>query len=246
MAKAPRPYVVTRHDPIERLDLNLWTVNGDVPDFPKGSGMGRRMSIVRLGDGRLVFHNAIPLDDQSLTQVMAWGKPSILIVPMHLHATDAAGFRERLDLKVFTSKVTLDKVREIVPVEGTLEELPVDASLKCEPLAGTRFGEAAYVVKSGARSSLLFCDAIHDSRPGGGFHGFMFRVMGFTGDEPKVPPFFKLRAVSDKKALKADLLRLAETPGLVRVVPSHGGIVTSDPSRGGEGAVGNSWPPHPS
>ena len=66
-------------------------VNGDVPDFPRGTGMDRRMSIIRLGDGRLVFHNAIPLDDHALAQVIAWGKPSILIVPMHLHATDAAG-----------------------------------------------------------------------------------------------------------------------------------------------------------
>jgi len=230
MGKAPRPYIVTRHDPIERLDDNLWAVNGDVPDFPRGTGMDRRMSIIRLGDGRLVFHNAIPLDDPSLAQVTAWGKPSILIVPMHLHATDAAGFRERLGLQVFTSKVTLDKVRAIVPVAGALEDLPLDSSLQCEPLAGTRFGEAAYVAKSGARSSLLFCDAIHDSRPGEGFHGFMFRMMGFTGPEPNVPPFFRLRAVNDKKALKADLLRLAGTPGLVRLVPSHGRIVTNDPS----------------
>jgi hypothetical protein len=230
MAKASRPYIVTRHDPIEHLDDNLWAVNGDVPDFPRGTGMDRRMSIIRLGDGRLVFHNAIPLDDQALAQVIAWGKPSILIVPMHLHATDAAGFREKLRVKVFTSKVTLDKVRALVTVDGTLDELAADSSVRCEPLAGTRFGEAAYVVKSGPRSSLLFCDAIHDSRPGTGFHGFMFQLMGFTGQEPKVPPFFKLRAVKDKKALKADLLRLAETTGLVRLVPSHGRIVTNDPA----------------
>jgi hypothetical protein len=230
MAKAPRPYIVTRHDPIEQLDLNLWAVNGDVPGFPPGSGMGRRMSIIKLGNGRLVFHNAIPLDDRALAQVTAWGKPSILIVPMHLHTMDAASFREKLGLKVFTSKVTLNKVRAILPVDGTLEELPVDASLKCEPLAGTKFGEAAYLVKSGPRVSLVFCDAIHDSRPGKGFGGFMFRVMGFTGQEPKVPPLYRLRAVSDKKALRADLLRLAETPGLARLVPSHGLIVTNDPA----------------
>src|SRR5438270_14022793 len=106
--------------------------------------MNRRMSIVKLADGRLVFHNAVPLDDDALRQVRSWGKPSILIIPMHLHAIDAAGFREKLGLEVFTSSVTLEKVRAIVPVAGTLEALPVDSSLKCEPLSGTRFGEAAY------------------------------------------------------------------------------------------------------
>jgi hypothetical protein len=230
MARRPRPYLVSRHDPIERIDDNLWAVNGAVPDFPAGTGMDRRMSIVKLGDGRLVFHNAVPLDDASLAQVMTLGKPAILIVPMHLHAIDAAGFRDRLGLQVFTSRVTMEKVRAIVPVAGAVEDLPGDSSLRCVPLAGTRFGEAAWVVKSGPRASLLFCDAIHDSRPGTGFNGLMFRILGFTGQEPKIPPFFRLRAVSDKKALKADLLRLAETPDLARLVPSHGRIVATDPA----------------
>jgi hypothetical protein len=34
--------------------------------------------------------------------------------------------------------------------------------------------------------------------------------------------------VGDRAALKRDLLRLAETPGLARVVPSHGDIVDTD------------------
>jgi hypothetical protein len=54
MAKAPRPYIVTRHDPVEHLDDDLWAVNGDVPDFPRGTGMDRRMSIIRLGVHALV------------------------------------------------------------------------------------------------------------------------------------------------------------------------------------------------
>ncbi len=230
MATAPRPWTVTRHDPIERLDDNLWAVNGVVPDFPPGSGMDRRMSIIKLSDGRLVFHNAVPLEEAALAEVIAWGKPSILIIPMHLHAIDAHAFAERLGLQVFTSKATAEQVRALVPVAGTLEDLPKDPALGCEPLAGTRFGEAAYVVQSGPRASLLFCDAFHDSRPGTGFGGFMFKLLGFTGREPKIPPFYKLRAVTDKKALKADLLRLAETPGLVRAVPSHGHVVTNDPA----------------
>lgn len=123
---------------------------GAVPDFPEGTGMDRRMSIIRLADGRLVFHNAVPIDDATLAKLTAWGKPSILIVPMHLHAIDAPAFREKLGLKVFTSKTT--------------------------------------------------------------------------------PPLFKLWAVNDKAALARDLRRLADTPGLARLVPSHGLIVDVDPA----------------
>jgi hypothetical protein len=108
------------------------------------------------------------------------------------------------------------------------EDLPQDPALRCEPLAGTRFGECAWVVQSGPRRSLLFCDALQNNRPGTGFNGFMFKLLGFTGPRPKTPPFFKLRAVTDRGALKRDLLRLADTEGLCRLVPSHGLIVDRD------------------
>jgi hypothetical protein len=216
------------HGPIEEIDENLWGVVSAVPDFPKGTGMGRRMSIIRLGDGRLVFHNAVPLDDAALAKVTAWGRPSILIIPMHLHAIDAHAFRDKLGVAVYTSRTVVEKVRALVAVDGTLEELPGDPALRCEPLGGTRFGEAAWVVQSGPRASLLFCDAVHNSRSGVGFNGFMFKLLGFTGPDVRTPPFFKLRAVSDRAALKRDLLRLADTPGLARLVPSHGDLVTND------------------
>ena len=117
-----------------------------------------------------------------------------------------------------------------VDVAGTLEDLPKDPALRCEPLSGTRFGEAAYLVRSGARATLVFCDAIMNSRPGAGFAGFVFNVLGATGPEPRISWMYRLRAVNDTAALKRDLMRLAETPGLVRVVPSHGEIVDRDPA----------------
>ena len=225
-----RPWIVTPHGPLEVLEDNLWSVAGEVPSFPRGCGMNRRMSIVRLADGRLVFHNAIPLDDSTLARVVAWGRPSVLIVPMHLHAMDAPAFRERLGLAVYTSALDLERVRALLPVEGSLEALPLDESVHREPLAGTKLGEAAYVVRSGPRASLLFCDAVHASLPGTGINGFIFRRMGFTGPDLRSPPAYRMRAVSDRPALKRDLLRLADTPGLARIVPSHGRVMTEEPA----------------
>jgi hypothetical protein len=222
---SPRPWTVTRHDPIEKLEENLWVVNGDVPGFPPAARFQRRMQIVKLSDGRLAFHNAVPLDDAALDEVRAWGKPSILIVPHHLHAMDAHSFQAKLGLSAYTARQAREKVRTIVEVTGTLDDLPRDPALRCEPLSGTKFGEAAYVVSSAGRASLVFCDAIMNSRPGGGFAGFVFNVLGVTGPEPRM---YRLRAVSDTAALKHDLLRLAETQGLVRIVPSHGEIVERD------------------
>ena len=42
----PRPWKVTRHDPIEKIDENLWAVNGDVPGYPPAARFQRRMQIV--------------------------------------------------------------------------------------------------------------------------------------------------------------------------------------------------------
>jgi hypothetical protein len=80
MPKAQRPWIVTRHDPIEKVDDNLWTVQGDVPGVP----IKRRMFIVKRTDGSLLFFGcAIPLEDALLAEIAAWGRPSILVVSRH-------------------------------------------------------------------------------------------------------------------------------------------------------------------
>ena len=59
MAKSPRPWIVTRHDPIEKLEDNLWAVQGDVPGIP----FKRRMFIIKRWDNSLMFFGmAVPLE----------------------------------------------------------------------------------------------------------------------------------------------------------------------------------------
>ena len=133
MPKPPRPWIVTRHDPIEEVDENLWCVNGDVPGFPPAAGFPRRMSIVKLSDGRLLFHNAVPVDEVTLERLRAWGKPSFLMVPHHLHAMDAHAFREKLGLDAYTSSKALEQefmlqfIRQLLEFGFTL----LDALFEC-------------------------------------------------------------------------------------------------------------------
>jgi hypothetical protein len=227
----PRPWTVTRHEAIEELEENLWAVNGDVPGFPVGSGMLRRMCIIKLSDGRLVFYNAIPLEEGALEKVRAWGTPSILIAPIYFHTMDVPAFQEKLGLQTYTTKGAVELLRPFVPGVLPLEELPKDPAMEFKILAGTKFGEPVFTVRSGPRASLIFCDVFQNNRPGFAMGGFMFRLLGFTSvKQGKTPPMYKARAVSDKKAVQQDLLRLADTPGLARLVPSHGLIVAQDPA----------------
>jgi hypothetical protein len=51
-----------------------------------------------------------------------------------------------------------------------------------------------------------------------------------TGDRPSLPLPLRLRLVRDRKALRAQLEGLSRTPGLARIVPSHGAVIDRDPA----------------
>jgi hypothetical protein len=223
--KSPRPWIVTRHDPIRELESNLWAVQSDVPGLP---GLTRWMHIIKLSDGRLAFHNAVPVDDASLAKIRAFGTPAFLFVAHHLHALDANAFREKLNLKAYCPKECEAKCSEILPVEGTFDQLPKDAAIEVVKLNGVSTGECAFVVKSGARATLVLSDAIMNMPRASGFRGFIFNAIGFTGDAPKVTPPYRIRVVRDRKGLRGDLEKLADTPGLSRLFPTHGPFVETD------------------
>ncbi len=225
MAKSARPWTVTRNDPIEKLEENLWAVRGDVPGIP----FTRRMFIIKRADGSLMFSGtAIPLDEASLAEVTAWGRPSLLIVPHDQYMIDARPFAEKLGLRVYGPKACEAKMRARAEVAGFLEDIPADPTVEVAPVAGTKTGEPAIIVRSagGQRASLLVSDAIQNNPKGS--VGLLPRVMGFVGG-PKVVPIFKLLFTKDRAALKQQLAAWSELAGLVRVVPCHGDAV-------GEGA----------
>jgi hypothetical protein len=220
MARPPRPWIVSGHKPIEKVDDNLWLIEGPVPGLP----FPRRMSIVRRADGTLLFFNAIPLEDSALAEVKAWGKPAVLVVPHDQHMIDARAFAEKLGLQVYGPRACEPKLRQRADLAGTLEDLPADPSVRIEPVAGVKNGEPALFVSSGGRVSLLVSDVIMNNRKE--TIGFFPRLVGFAGGI-KVPPVFRMMFLKDRPALKAQLERWAATPGLARLVPCHGDVVAS-------------------
>src|SRR4051794_2282138 len=100
MAKARRGWIVTKHGPLQKIDENLWAVEGDVPGVP----IKRRMCIARMVDGSLAFIHAIPLDDATLQEVHSLGRPAHLVVGHHQHCIDASPFQEKLGLRVYGPK----------------------------------------------------------------------------------------------------------------------------------------------
>jgi hypothetical protein len=225
MPKAPRPWIVTRHDPIEKVEDNLWTVQGDVPGVP----IKRRMFIIKRSDGTLLFFGcAIPLEDDLLAEIAAWGRPSILVVTHDQHMIDARPFAEKLNLKVFGPRECDAKIRQRADVAGFLADIPKDAAVDIVPVAGAKTGEPAAIVRSagGKRVTLIVSDAVQNNSKES--LGVFPRICGFAGG-PKVVPLFKMLFTRDKGALKRQVSEWAEMPGLVRVMFCHGDAVAERP-----------------
>jgi hypothetical protein len=223
---APRPWTVLPHGPLEKLEENLWAVTGALPRGP----LDRRMAVVRLGDGRLVFHNGVPLAGPAMSELEAWGRPAFLVVPNRFHRLDIHAFKLRYpELRLVCPAPARRQVQEVAAVDGDLGDLPRDPALEAIPLAGMRSGEAALVVRSrpARRATVVFGDAVMcvPTRPG--VTGLLLRILGTSGG-PRVTRIARWVAVADARVLAGELERLAATPNLVRLLPSHGEDVTSD------------------
>ena len=188
----------------------------------------RRMCIVKRTDGTLLFFHAIPLDDKELDEIRAWGKPAYLVVGHDQHMVDAHAFKQKLGLKLYGPKERKEKIDNRSPLDGTLEDIPADPSMSLAVVPGSKLGEPVLTVRSGggARVSLLFCDVLQNTPKEK--VNFFFRLLGFSADHPKVVPAFKLLFLSDKAALKEALVKWAQIPNLLRIIPFHGDIVDSN------------------
>jgi hypothetical protein len=223
MAKPPRPWIVTKPVTLSKLEDNVWAVESPVPGGP---GMNRRMTIVKLSDGRLVFLDAVPVEDAQLAEIRAWGTPAFLVVSHGGHRIDIHAFRDKLGVKVLCPELADAKVRERVTVDGHLDALPRDPALSWIPVGGSKLGEAWFLATSpGGRVTVHSADAFMNIPKGGG--NFLLRLMGFSGG-PKVVPVFKTMFVNDKAALRASYEKVIATPGVVRVIPCHGEMVEKD------------------
>jgi hypothetical protein len=222
MPKAPRRWTVTPHSPLQKLEDNLWLVESQVPGAP----MRRRMAIIKRSDGTLLFYQAVPMTDDVLAEVKAWGRPTYLIVPHNQHGMDAPAFAEKLGLKIYGPKQDEQKMRAKFNLAGFIEDVPADPAITLEPAAGVKNGEPVAIVKSaGGRVSLLFADA-YMATPSEGL-ALPMRLFGFGGG-PRVAPVFRMFFLKDKAALRSQFERLAATPGLAHLIPCHGLVESKD------------------
>jgi hypothetical protein len=222
MARAFRAWTVLPHKPIEKLADNLWRVSGSMPN----RRTQRQMVLARMADGRVVVHNAIALADAELQELEAWGTPSVLVVPNAFHRQDAAIWKDRYPRSTVVAPAPARKaVARVVPVDVTTEDAPGDETVRMLPLDGLP-GEGVLEVRSGAETTLVFCDAVMNMPK---LKGFMAWLLAPTG-QVTTPRIVRMMGVKDRKAFSAHLERLADTPGLRRILVGHGRPIEDDPA----------------
>jgi hypothetical protein len=220
MAKAFDTWTVLPHGPIQEHAENLRSVTGALPGMP----LERRMTLIKLVDGRLVIHNPAALGDSAMKELEAWGTPAFLIVPNGYHRLDAANFKRRYpDARVICPRGARSRVEEVVPVDASYAEGVGDERVTLEHLDGVRESEGVVRVRSEDGVTLVFNDVLFNVASLPGFTGFVMKVLGSTGG-PRVTLIGRMLVVKDKPALRAHLERLAE-PDVRRLIPGHGDVV---------------------
>jgi hypothetical protein len=214
-----RPWIVTPHSPIRELTENLWLVDSAVPNVP----MTRRMAIVKLADGKLLFYHAVPLDEPTLARVRAWGTPAYLLVAHSNHGVDADAFQKKLQVKLYGPKRDEKKLRRKLDLDGTFEDLPKDPAYEVLTVGGSKSGEPAIIVHHQSGSSVLFSDAYMNLSNG----TWLMKLAGFIGPD-RCPPAWRFLFCDDPPALKTFFEGLAGLPRLQHLVPCHGEVRSTD------------------
>ena len=227
MSKPLDTWKVLPHGKLIEVDDNVLTVVGRI-HMPLGE-FPRRMTVVRLGDGRLVIYSAIALDDDEMRELERRGRPSFLVVPGDHHRLDARIWKQRYPrMQVVAPAGALAMVREVVPVDTVAPRFDDDA-IQWITVPGTREHEAALLVRGRSGRTLVLNDIVANIRHEHGFGGWLMRLMGFAGDEPSIPGVRKLAMIKDAQALREQLLDWSEIADLRRILVSHGEPIVDDP-----------------
>jgi hypothetical protein len=216
---------VLPHAPIAKLEDNLWCVEGELPGFAPA----RRMTVVRLSDGRLVIHSPIALEDAAMAELEAFGDVAFIVAPNGFHRIDVPAFAARYPAaRVVCPAASRARVAQVARVDGDITELAGDPTLSVVPLADNKPGECALCVVHGdGGATVVLNDAVFNLPHQPGLAGLLLRLIGSSGG-PKVTRVGRLLLVRDARAFADALRALAATEGLRRVVVSHGALIEHD------------------
>jgi hypothetical protein len=220
---------VLPHEPLQRLEENLWWLQGSIKVVP----LPRCMTVVRLRNGDVLVHNAIAVDDETLEHLESLGPLRWVVAPNRYHRMDVAGFKARYPQAHVVcprgaTRWVAERTRVDMDYERADEQLRDDPTISLHHLAGVGSTEGVISVRSEAGLTLVFNDTLFNLEAGPGLFWLIYgRLLRHAG-RPQVPNAFGWVLLEDKAVLTAHLHELAETSGLRRLIPGHGRPIDED------------------
>ena len=228
MANSKATWKVLPHGELLRLAENLWWVEGSL----SGMSLKRNMTVVRLGDGRLVIHSAVALGPDGMSALEALGTPAFLLVPSRYHRLDAPAYKQRYpQLKVLAPAGARKQVEEVLALDGTYDDFPADDSVSLHKLDGVAEREGLMRVRSADGVTLVFNDVVFNMDKKTDFLGWLMTTLLGSAPGPRVSRLAKFALIPDHAAFRAELLRLAQTPELARVIVAHEKVASGPDAR---------------
>ncbi|MEM7447911.1 MAG: hypothetical protein AAF355_06695 [Myxococcota bacterium] len=225
MPKAYAEWKVLPHLGLQQVSDNLWRLQGSLERM----GLKRVMTVARRDDGGLVLHSPIAVDDTTRLQIEELGPPAYFVVPNGFHRLDSPAYKCRYpEAKIVCPSGSQKKVEEVLPVDLTYAEFPHDRSTVLREVEGIGEVEGVMIVRSHDGVTLVFNDLIFNAPHGKGLAGFVFRYVTDSTGGPKISRLARWLLMKDRSALKRDLMALAATEDLKRIVVSHHRMISED------------------
>lgn len=228
MAKLNDAWTVGPHGPVARLDDGLLSVVGEIR-MPLGN-FPRRMTVAALASGRAAVWSPIPLREPEMREIESLGEIAFLIVPGIGHRLDIRPWKARYPAaKILCAPGAQNDVAEAVPVDAT-DDIMDDPAVSLHVVPGVGKKESALLVRRGGRLTLIVNDILANVRhPHGLGAHIMARLLGFGVKRPRMPRIGKRIFVEDAGLLAEAFRNWARDPELVRVIVSHGDVITDAP-----------------
>lgn len=206
------------HGDLKEIAPNLWQVTGSLP-FP----LPRNMTIYRRPNGELVLYSVVALEEPAMQRLEKLGNPAWMVVPHPMHTMDASFYVKRYpELRVIApadAKQKLGGMPVVLDVEAGMDEL----GLRHHVVPGMKYSEVVLDLDLEGRRALVFTDLLGQSRP----KGLLMRLLGPPGGSG-IARIVKFRQLSDKRAVRGFLERLADTPELSLIATAHTPPITED------------------
>lgn len=220
-------WTVHPHEPIEKLEDNLWRVEGSLPNMP----LRRVMTLARDDRGDVFVHNAIALEEPLMRELEEFGRLRYLVVPNAFHRLDAPAFKRRYPrLEVVCPVAARKRVAQVVSVDHTYDSLAATPGVELRHVAGTGGREGVMIVRHGDSASVVLNDLLFNMPHVPGIHGFVLRYLTASSGGPRVSRIAKLFLIKHKGEVAREFELLAQIPGLVRIIVSHHETISDEPA----------------